>query len=209
VLPNEEIDMTTATIRGCGIATAVGGITWGAAWQFSPSSPEQNSQVEIWASGVYQLGLLALLAVLWATSATGTGRWGRTALAAEGAAVVLAIGWTVPHLFDANRGDTGLLAVLDVFWPLSLVGLIVVGVLVLRARRWPAPIRYLPLLAGLYIPVELAISWAPDTARVATTALYLALAYGLLGATIMRDAVSLSGLQTVDGPRTDATSSIQ
>jgi RNA polymerase sigma factor (sigma-70 family) len=48
-VPNEETDMTTAIIRGCGIATAVGGITWGAAWQFSPSSPEQNSQVEIWA----------------------------------------------------------------------------------------------------------------------------------------------------------------
>lgn len=187
--------MTTAAIRGCGIATAVGGITWGAAWQFSPSSPEQNSQVEIWASGVYQLGLLALLAVLWATSATGPGRWGRTALAAEGVAVVLAIGWTVPYLFDANRGNAGLLVVLDFFWPLSLVGLIIIGVLVLRARRLPTPIRYLPLLASLYIPVEIAISWAPDTAQAAITALYLALAYALLGAMITRDAVRLAGLQ--------------
>lgn len=187
--------MTTATIRGCGIATAVGGITWGVAWQFSPSSPEQNSQVEIWASGVYQLGLLALLAVLWATSATGPGRWGRTALAAEGVAVVLAIGWTVPHLFDANRARTGLLDVLGFFWPLSLVGLIIVGVLVLRARRWPTPIRYLPLLASLYIPVEIAVSWAPDTVRDAISAMHLALAYGLLGFMITRDAVRLSGLQ--------------
>jgi hypothetical protein len=195
VLPNEETDMTTAAIRGCGIATAVGGITWGAAWQFSPSSPEQNSQVEIWASGVFQLGLLALLAVLWGTSATGTGRWGRTALAAEGVAVVLAVGWTIPYLFDANRAHTGLPVVLDVFWPLSMAGLIIIGVLVLRARRWPAPTRYLPLAASLLVPVDIALSWAPATVRGAITALHLALAYGLLGFVITRDAVRLSGLQ--------------
>ncbi len=124
-----------------------------------------------------------------------TGRWGRGILAAEVVAVVLAIGWTLPYMFDANRANTGVLVVLDFFWPLSMAGLIIVGVLVLRARRWPAPTRYLPLAASLLIPVDIALSWAPDTARGAITALYLALAYALLGAMITRDAVRLSGLQ--------------
>lgn len=187
--------MNASTIRGCGIATAVGGVTWGAANLFSPSSPEQNSQVEIWASAPFQLGLLALLAVMWATSAAGLGRWSRTALAVEGVAVVLAIGWTIPYLFDANRASTGLLAVLDVFWPLSMAGLIVVGVLVLRARRWPTPTRYLPLAASLLIPFDIAISWAPETVRGVVSTLYLAVAYGSLGAMITRDAIRLSDLQ--------------
>lgn len=187
--------MNAVTIRGCGITTAAGGIIWGTAWLFSPSSNEQNSQVEIWASAPFQLGLLALLAVMWATCATGTGRWARTALALEGVAVVLAFAWTVPYLFDANRANTGLLAVLDFFWPLSMAGLIVVGVLVLRARRWPAPTRYLPLVASLLIPVDIALGFAPEAVGGVISALYLALSYGLLGAMVTRDAVRLSGLQ--------------
>lgn len=194
--------MNVGTIRGCGIATAVGGVVWGAAWLVSPSSQEQNSQVEIWASGVFQLGLFALLAVLWTTAATGTGRAGRTVLAAEGVAVALAFAWTIPYLFDANRPTTGLLVVLDLFWPVSMAGLIVVGVLVLRARRWPVPARYLPLLAGLLIPVDIAVSWAPETVRTVVMALYLAIAYGLLGAVITRDADRLGDLQpTAAGSR--------
>lgn len=187
--------MNVMTIRGCGIATAVGGIIWGAAWLFSPSDPGQNSPVEIWASAPFQLGLLALLAVMWATSATGTGRWGRAVLVGEGVAVVLAIGWTVPYLFDANRANEGLLAVLDLFWPLSMAGLVLVGLLVLRARRWPAPARYLPLLASLVLLVDIAVSWVPEPVRGPISALYLALAYGLLGAMISRDAIRLAGLQ--------------
>jgi hypothetical protein len=48
-------------------------------------------------------------------------------------------------MFDANRANTGLLVVLDFFWPLSMAGVIVVGILV----------------------------WAPDRVRSAVTVLYL------------------------------------
>jgi hypothetical protein len=188
--------MNAATVRGCGVAVAVGGITWGAAWWFSPSARGQNSQVEIWASGVFQLGLLALLAVMWTTRATGTGRWSRWVLAAEGVAVLLASAWTVPYLVDANRPSTGLLAVLDPFWPLSMAGLIVVGVLVLLSRRWPAPSRYLPLVASLLIPIDIAIIWAPVAVRDAFIPLYLAVAYGLLGIAVIRQATPFARLAT-------------
>jgi hypothetical protein len=190
--------MKPSTIRACGATVALGGVTWATAWWLSPSNPQTNSQVEIWASAVFQLGLLALLAVMWATAATGTGRWGRGILAAEVVAVVLAIGWTLPYMVDANRANSGLLVVLDVFWPLSMAGLIVVGILVARARRWPAPTRYLPLAASLLIPVDIAISWAPDRVRSTVTVLYLGLAYGLLGLALIRDSARL-GLSTPAG----------
>jgi hypothetical protein len=193
--------MSAATVRACGVAVAVGGITWGATWWFAPSSFGQNSQVEIWASAVFQAGLLALLAVLWTTRATGTGRWSRRVLAAEGVAVLLASAWTVPYLFDANRPSTGLLAVLDPFWPLSMAGLVVVGVFVLRAHRWPAPARHLPLVASLLVPIDLAIVWAPVAVRDAFTPLYLVVAYGLLGVAMVGQVAPLSGL--TPAPATD------
>ncbi len=183
--------MNTGTIRSLGALTAIGGVVWGIAWIVSPSQSGANSQVEIWASGVFQVGLFALLAVMWVTAATGTGRVARSILAAEIVALVLAVAWTVPYLFDANREPTDLLVVLDVFWPLSMAGFIVVGIMVARAKRWPAPLRYLPLAASLLIPVDIAVAWAPDAVRYAVMGAYLAVAYGLTGLALIRQAGQL------------------
>lgn len=179
--------MNEPTIRSLGSLVTLGGVAWGLSWILSPSDQGDNSQVEIWASGVFQLGLLSLLAVLWATQGTGVARTARGLLAAEVVAVILAVAWTVPYLFDANRPTTGVLVVLDAFWPLSMLGLIVIGVLVARAGRWPRPLRYLPLVASLLIPVDIAVSWAPDEVRNIVMGAYLAVTYGLLGLGMMRE----------------------
>ena len=183
--------MNTRTIQWLGALIALGGALWGLSWIVSPSENDANSQTEIWASGVFQLGLLALLAILWSTQATGTSRLARGFLAAEVVALILAIAWTVPYLFDANRPTTGVLVVLDVFWPLSMVGLIVIGVLVARAARWPTPLRYLPLAASLLIPIDIAVAWTPDEVRNAVMGAYLAASYGLLGLSLIRQANQL------------------
>ena len=184
--------MNKPTVRSLGALVALGGVLWGLSWILSPSQQGDNSQVEIWASGVFQLGLLALLAVMWVSGATGTSRTARGLLAAEVVAVILALAWTVPYLFDANRPTTGVLVVRDAFWPLSMAGLIVIGVMVARAGEWPTPLRYLPLVAALLIPVDIAVSWAPDEVREAIMGVYLAVTYGLLGAGIVRESDKLA-----------------
>lgn len=186
--------MSKPLISSLGALVALGGVCWGVSWILSPSQQGDNSQVEIWASGLYQLGLLSLLAVGWVTGGTGTTRTARAVLAAETVAVLLAVAWTVPYLFDANRPTTGILVVLDAFWPLSMLGLVVVGILVARAGRWPRPLRHLPLLASLVIPVDLAMLWAPAEVRTSVMGGYLAVSYGLLGVGIIRDAGTLQSL---------------
>ena len=198
--------MNTRTVRSLGALVALGGVLWGLAWVLSPSEAGSNSQVEIWASGIFQLGLLGLLAVMWFSHATGTGRAARGLLAAEVVAVVLAIAWTVPYLFDANRPTTGVLVVLDAFWPLSMLGLVFVGALVARAARWPAPLRYLPLVASLIIPVDISVSWAPDEVRNAVMGAYLAATYGLLGVVMVRESAALSVATRVEDGVPEAVS---
>jgi len=177
--------MSKETVNSLGALVSLGGVLWGLSWIMTPSQQGDNSQVELWASAVFQLGLLALLAVMWTSRATGTSRTARGLLAAEVVAVILALAWTVPYLFDANRPTTGVLVVLDAFWPLSMAGLIVIGVLVARAARWPTPLRYFPLVAALLIPVDIAVSGAPDEVRNAVMGVYLAVSYGLLGVGIV------------------------
>jgi hypothetical protein len=188
--------MNKPTLKSLGALVTVGGVVWGLAWILTPSEQGDNSQVEIWASGVFQLGLLALLAVMWVSRATSANRTARGLLAAEVVAVLLALAWTVPYLFDANRPTTGVLVVLDAFWPLSMAGLIVVGIMVAAAGQWPSPLRYLPLVAALLIPLDIAVSWAPDEVRNVVMGVYLAISYGLLGIGIVRESDRLRPTQT-------------
>ncbi len=88
----------------------LGGVAWGIAWLVSPSRTGANSQVEIWASGVFQLGLFALLAVMWATAATGSGRVARGILAAEVVALVLAI-VDIALFWASERAGTAVMSV--------------------------------------------------------------------------------------------------
>lgn len=181
--------MKTSTIRACGALVILGGLMWAYGWLQAGVLPEGvNDQVEIYTSGLFQIGLVAMLATMRATDATGTTRAGRIVLNAEMVAVALAMAWTVPFLFDANRPHTGILVVLDAFWPLSMLGLIAVGALVVRARVWPKPARYLPLAASLLLPVDIVLmgAGASEWTQIVVRSLYLAATYSVLGFAIMR-----------------------
>jgi hypothetical protein len=192
--------MASTYMRVAGALTAVGGIAWGVAWIVTPSSSDEHNLLEFWASVPFSVGLLALLTAMWVTTATGTGRWGRGVLAAETVAVVLALCWTLPYLVDIDRPNTGVLMVLDLFWPLSMAGLVVVGVLVARARRWPRPLRYLPLAASLLLVVDIAFFWASDRMATVVTGTYLAVSYGLLGVMMVRSAADADSSRSAGGP---------
>ena len=186
--------MNEKQIRALGLTTTVGGVAWGLSWIISPSTISVNSQPEIWASLVFQIGLLALLALMWVSDATGASHLARTVLASEFVAVVLAIGWTVPYMVDPDRSPSMLLQVLDKFWPISMLGTLVVGVMVARARRWPTPLRYLPVAASLLLFVDVSVAWAPDAVRSTVSGVYLATSYGLLGLAVAARASGLAAL---------------
>lgn len=185
--------MRTTTVRVCGAAVLAGAATWSVTWLVA-GVPEEgvNEAVEIWGSFAYQLGLVALLVAMRGTEATGTSRWGHTVLAGEALLVGLALAWTVPHLADPNymtHHESGLLVALDAAWPLSMLGLVVVGVAVARANRWPGPLRWLPLAASLLLPFDILsmLLLGPWPAIVARAA-YMTVTYGALGLLLLRRA---------------------
>lgn len=186
--------MSATTARISGALIAIGAIVW-AATRLVLGVPAEgvNHPVEIWGSFAFQLGLVAFLAVAWATNATGTGR-GRLVLAFEVMFLALAIGWTIPHLWEANRSHAELwIQILDAGWPLSMLGLIAVGVVIARARRWPGVARWLPLAASLLIVADLALAWLPLEVSHVFTFVYLAVAYTLLGIVVIRDVAPILG----------------
>lgn len=185
--------MSTTTARLCGALIAIGALIW-AATRLVIGLPAEgvNHPVEIWGSFVFQLGIVAFLAVAWATKATGTGRGGRAVLAVELILLTMAIGWTIPHLWQANRPHDELwIQILDAGWPFSMLGLIAVGVAIARARRWPGAARWLPLAASLLIVVDIALVWLPAEISHVITFVYLAVTYSLLGMAVTREVAPL------------------
>ena len=190
--------MRTTTVRWCGAAAAAGAVIWSVTWLVA-GVPEEgvNDAVEIWGSAAFQLGVVALLVAMRGTDATGTSRTGRWVLSGEALLMALAIAWTVPHLTDPNyqgNNDNTLLVVLDAAWPLSMLGLVAVGVMVLRARQWPSPLRWLPLAASLLLPVDiLSMLLLGPWAEIVVRALYLSATYGALGVLLARHADQVVG----------------
>jgi hypothetical protein len=185
--------MKATTARTCSLAVAAGALAWAIAGiVVGPLGENEHDALELWGSGLFQVSLVCMIVTMRATDATGTSRWGRIVLGIEMLLLVPAIAWTIPFLIDSNRPHEGVLVILDVFWPLSIVWLIPVGITVARAKCWPSPVRWLPLVASLLIPVDILAGLGGEQARLIIGSAYMALTYGALGILMARDVAPLA-----------------
>lgn len=133
-------------------------------------------------SGTFQLGLLALLRVMWLTQGLGTGRLARTFLRIEAAMVLLAIGSTLADTFAVSDLSQPGWALLDAFWPFSMMGMFAIGVRVAIAGRWSGAARFWPMVAESWVVVCLpTLLLFGATAAAAVSCVHLLLGYGVLG----------------------------
>ena len=85
--------------------------------------------------------------------ATGTGRLARGFLHAEHVLLGLAIASTLTWMFARRVPRTGWFLALDVFWPLSMLGMAAIGIRIAIAGRWKGAARFWPLVAESWAPV--------------------------------------------------------
>ncbi|MEJ2869193.1 hypothetical protein WCD74_15570 [Actinomycetospora sp. OC33-EN08] len=153
VPPDRHPSSGTLRLLGAGLAAGAG--AYGVAFMTSGAESEQGTFAISLTGLFFQLGVFCLLAAMWRTRATGTTRLARAMLVVE--AVVLGIA-TVQSVFTlpANGGEWGTVAtVLDPFWPLSMLGMAVIGVKVAVAGRWRGALRVWPVVAETWIFVAL------------------------------------------------------
>lgn len=142
----------TAVLRALGAGVAVGAAVYAVCWLFFQGGTGGGFVIDV--SGIaLQLGVFCLLAALWITRGTGAGRVGRGLLVVE--AVVLGVA-TVQSAFAASAGggEWGTVAtVLDPAWPLSMLGMVIVGVTVALVGRWRGVLRVWAPVAGSWLLV--------------------------------------------------------
>lgn len=176
--------------RAHGRLLSVGAALWSASTALTGIDPgEEPVDLAVFCvgSGTFQLGLLALLRVLWLTQGLGTGRLARAFLRVEAAMVLLAICSTLADGFAvSDLSQPGWLA-LDAFWPLSMLGMAAIGVRTAIAGRWTGLSRVWPLVAESWVLVclpTLAVFGA--TAAAVASCVHLLVGYGVLGLLVAR-----------------------
>ena len=134
------------------------------------------------ASGIFQLGLLALLSVLWQTDALGTGKVAKAAIGVETVLVTLAIGSTLADGIGVSDLSQPGWALLDAFWPFSMLGMFLIGIRIAIAGRWHGARRIWPLIAESWavVTIPTLIVFGPDVAQLVAP-LHLLVGYAVLG----------------------------
>lgn len=170
-------------VRRAGIAVTTGTTAWAAGILVFGLNPTEGWQRLTYdaSSLLFQLGLVALVAVQLRTGATGTGRLARFLLHAEHVMLGLAITATVLWALVPSRHDTALFLALDAFWPLSMIGMFAIGIRIAIAGRWQGLARFWPLGAESWAPVVIPVAAVLSGAATYVAAGHLLVGYAALG----------------------------
>ncbi|GAA4941572.1 hypothetical protein EV188_11395 [Actinomycetospora succinea] len=150
---------STRSLRLLGAGLAAGATAYGAAFIGLGITRGEAATDGSFASDLcgllFQLGVFCLLAAMWRTGAAGTSRLARTMIIVE--AVILAVATVQSALTLPSMGGEWSTAavVLDPFWPLSMLGMAVLGVKVAVAGRWRGVLRAWPVVAETWFFVAM------------------------------------------------------
>jgi hypothetical protein len=180
---------TQRTVRRLGVALTAGAVLWSAAtFVYGPNAEGFGGRVGDVTGFCFQLGVFALLTAQLRTRATGTSRRAVAMLKVEYVLLGLASLWSLLHgLGPDSIRDTAPVMVLDVFWPLSMLGMFVIGIKVAVAKRWQGALRWWPLVAETWavVTVPCFLVFGDGVARW-VGAVHLLVGYAALGLLLAR-----------------------
>ena len=180
----------THPFRRHGTMLTVGALAWGsaiAAFGLGELDEPVARIAHNTTAFLFQLGVLALVRVLWRTKALGTGRLARVALRVETGALVLAVLSTLSDLVGLTNLDNPFSLALDFFWPISMAGMFLIGIRIAVAGRWKGVSRFYPIVAESWAVVTVPSMgiFGPGVARWVAVA-HLVVGYAVLGQVVAR-----------------------
>lgn len=163
---------------------SVGAVAWATGIALFGVNPTEPVALALFGvlSGAFQIGLLALLRVLWRTRALGDGRVARTALRVEAGMLALALGSTFVDAIGISDLDQAGWLLLDAFWPLSMMGMFFIGIRIAVAGRWKGASRFWPMVAESWAIVVIpTMGIFGESVASVVAALHLLIGYTVLG----------------------------
>jgi hypothetical protein len=144
-------------VRRLGLGLTAGTLAWATSiFAFSTVNEGTPERIGDLTGLAFQLGLFCLLAVQYRTRATGLSRPAVGLLKVEAVVLGLASVWSLLHgVFPASLQDATWLMVLDICWPLSMIGMMVIGIKIAFTGRWRGLLRWWPLVAESWVFVTI------------------------------------------------------
>jgi hypothetical protein len=140
------VHLTQTRLSGC--ALTAGALAWSVTTVVFPwNESSLNFRITDLTGLAFQLGVMALLSVKMRTHALGPSRKARIGLQGELVLLSLASIWSLLHAIVPATVDSTPLGILDVFWPLSMLGMFAIGIRVAITARWRGALRWWPLVA--------------------------------------------------------------
>lgn len=148
-VPTAGPGVSASTARRLALPLVLGALSWSVsslALGFNPTS-SWGTTIQDLTGFAFQVGVMSLVVLQLRTAATGPGRGARAMLRVEQVLLSLAMVWSLVHGLVPSARDDLWLAVLDVFWPLSMLGMFVIAIKIAVAGRWHGLARWWPLVA--------------------------------------------------------------
>ena len=172
-----------------GRVLTTGAVAWSASILAVGQDPQSTLGLLVFGlgSGLFQVGVMFLLRVLWRTRAIGSGRIARTVIRVEAGVLSLAMLSTfVDAIGVSNLEQPGWL-VLDLCWPLSMLGMFLIGIRIAIAGRWHGTSRFWPMVAESWAVVTVpALAVGGETVGQLVGAGHLLVGYAVLGVIVAR-----------------------
>ncbi|NIK59471.1 hypothetical protein [Kribbella shirazensis] len=145
------------TIRRLGLGLTAGTLAWAASiFAFSTVNEGVPERIGDLTGLAFQLGVFCLLTVQFRTRATGSST---ILLKVEGVILGIASLWSLLHgVLPSNLQDATWLLVMDICWPLSMLGMMVIAIKLAVAGRWRGALRWWPLVAESWAVVTVPAS---------------------------------------------------
>ncbi|MDF1606298.1 hypothetical protein [Nocardioides sp. YIM 152315] len=179
----------TRPFRKRGMLLTAGALAWAGAMVTMGSDPHGATEEAVYStlSGLFQVGLLGLLTVLWQSQALGEGKVARFFLRLEGFVLLLAMASTFVDGISVSDLDQAGWMMLDLCWPLSMLGMFLIGVRIAIAGRWRGASRWWPLVAESWAIVSVPAYGAfGSTVAGFVGAAHLCVGYAVLGQIVAR-----------------------
>jgi len=196
-----DVDRTAATTTGTevpapaypyrrlGTMLTVGAVAWSSmivAFGLNQDGPG-NQYGHNAGALLFQVGVLALLRVLWRTNAIGDGKLARGVLRAEVVALSVAIVSTLSDFFGITDLTNPVSIAIDMFWPLSMLGMFLIGIRIAVAGRWKGLSRFYPMVAESWAVVTVpTMGILGEGVARWVGALHLLVGYAVLGQIVAR-----------------------
>ncbi|RYZ54152.1 MAG: hypothetical protein EOO14_14600 [Chitinophagaceae bacterium] len=120
--------------------------------------PFQSNSVSGLLNLVYITAWMCSMAALKQVGAFGEGRFGKILFVVQMGFLALANCWNLYECIEPRAGTT-LYTILDLFWPLSNLCMLVSGITIYAKKVLTGWQRYMPLLVGLWLPFAVVL-WA-------------------------------------------------